>query len=199
MEADQERSTALKLDLARALESLPLELKQVFVLAGIYRWPIRDVASFLRIPPGTVKSRLSRARQQLQAALTEEDEDAAGREPATASLDDVLSAWGTGPAEGRSHDGPRYVGPSLGHYEEPQVHPHQGMAVWRTSREQTTGAVRMACAQIGCGSKRNRRMPGASSPFFMADICGCGWRAPTLFRRRRSRTMRIHRSCWAIF
>ncbi|WP_206832672.1 sigma factor-like helix-turn-helix DNA-binding protein [Alicyclobacillus fructus] len=54
-EKDQERSTVLKLDLERALENLPLELKHVFVLAGIYQWPIRDVASFLRIPPGTVK------------------------------------------------------------------------------------------------------------------------------------------------
>lgn len=94
--ADQERSTALKLDLERALESLPLELKQVFVLAGIYQWPIRDVASFLQIPAGTVKSRLSRARQHLQAALKEDGGVDAGHEHTTASLDNVLSALGTG-------------------------------------------------------------------------------------------------------
>ncbi|WP_026961616.1 RNA polymerase sigma factor [Alicyclobacillus herbarius] len=100
-DADQERSIVLKLDLERALESLPLELKQVFVLAGIYQWPIRDVASFLRIPAGTVKSRLSRARQQLQAALKEDGGDAAGREPVNGSLDEVLSAWGS--REGMDH------------------------------------------------------------------------------------------------
>ncbi|WP_206832732.1 RNA polymerase sigma factor [Alicyclobacillus fructus] len=95
-DVDQERSTVLKLDLERALDSLPLELKQVFILAGIYQWPIRDVASFLRIPAGTVKSRLSRARQQLQAALEEGGGDAAGQESAYESLYYVLSAWGSG-------------------------------------------------------------------------------------------------------
>ncbi|MBX5467990.1 MAG: sigma-70 family RNA polymerase sigma factor [Firmicutes bacterium] len=59
----------LQADVDRILAAMPVALSQVFFLAGIYGWPLRDVARFLAMPEGTVKSRLARARQQIQAQL----------------------------------------------------------------------------------------------------------------------------------
>lgn len=46
---------ALRLDLAQALDKLPPELGQIFRLAALNQWPLRDVANFLDLPLGTVK------------------------------------------------------------------------------------------------------------------------------------------------
>ena len=47
------------------------EAVALFHLAGL---PLAEVAEILAVPPGTVKSRLHRARQQLSATLTRDEE-----------------------------------------------------------------------------------------------------------------------------
>jgi len=51
------------------LDNLPLEFKTVVVMADIQGMDYTEVASSVRIPLGTVKSRLARARLRLQECL----------------------------------------------------------------------------------------------------------------------------------
>jgi RNA polymerase sigma-70 factor, ECF subfamily len=60
--ASEERREQLK----RALERLPLELREVIILYELERLPYRELATALGVPIGTVMSRLSRARRRLQ-------------------------------------------------------------------------------------------------------------------------------------
>ena len=53
----------------RALGTLPQELRLVVVLSDIEGLAYEEIATMLRIPLGTVKSRLHRARQTLQQRL----------------------------------------------------------------------------------------------------------------------------------
>ena len=53
----------------RAIDGLSEKLRVVVVLAGIQGHDIREVASLLELPEGTVKSRLFDARRQLKEAL----------------------------------------------------------------------------------------------------------------------------------
>lgn len=53
----------------RALGALPQELRLVVVLSDIEGLAYEEIATMLRIPLGTVKSRLHRARQTLQQRL----------------------------------------------------------------------------------------------------------------------------------
>ena len=53
----------------RAIDALPEKLRVVIVLASIEGHDIREVAALLRIPEGTVKSRLFLARRRLKEAL----------------------------------------------------------------------------------------------------------------------------------
>ncbi len=53
----------------RALGTLPQELRLVVVLSDIEGLAYEEIATMLRIPLGTVKSRLHRARQALQQRL----------------------------------------------------------------------------------------------------------------------------------
>jgi RNA polymerase sigma-70 factor (ECF subfamily) len=55
----------------RALDALPGKLRMVVVLAAIEGHGTREVASLLRVPEGTVKTRLHRARRRLQEILDE--------------------------------------------------------------------------------------------------------------------------------
>jgi RNA polymerase sigma-70 factor (ECF subfamily) len=57
-------------DIARALAHLPVELRFVVYLDA-EGFSEREIADVVRCPPGTVKSRLSRARAQLRAFLSE--------------------------------------------------------------------------------------------------------------------------------
>jgi RNA polymerase sigma-70 factor (ECF subfamily) len=59
-------------DLRRALATLPLGQRQVVVLHHLLELPVADIAAELKIPVGTVKSRLSRARVALAPLLREE-------------------------------------------------------------------------------------------------------------------------------
>ena len=60
------------------VSGLPLELRTVVSLYYLDELSVEKTAEVLRIPAGTVKSRLSRARRKLRSALT--GEDAPGRQ-----------------------------------------------------------------------------------------------------------------------
>jgi RNA polymerase sigma-70 factor (ECF subfamily) len=55
--------------LDEALAALPFEQKTAFVLAEIQGLPHEEVARIEGVRPGTVKSRVSRAREKLRARL----------------------------------------------------------------------------------------------------------------------------------
>jgi RNA polymerase sigma-70 factor (ECF subfamily) len=67
------------LDLVRALRRLPLTQREVLVLHYVAELAVERVATELRLPVGTVKSRLARGRatlaQQLQAGANTPDEE----------------------------------------------------------------------------------------------------------------------------
>jgi RNA polymerase sigma-70 factor (ECF subfamily) len=52
-----------------ALDALPEEFRQVVMLSDIEEFPYQDIARILRIPMGTVRSRLFRGRRLLRKAL----------------------------------------------------------------------------------------------------------------------------------
>ena len=53
--------------LDRALDALPFEQKTVFVLAEIQGLSLAEIAAIEGVKPGTIKSRLSRARDKLRS------------------------------------------------------------------------------------------------------------------------------------
>ena len=55
--------------LYQAILALPVEFRTVFILRQFEQMSYEDIASFLKIPPGTVDSRLHRARKLLMEAL----------------------------------------------------------------------------------------------------------------------------------
>jgi len=55
--------------LYKAIQALPVEFRTVFVMRQFEQMSYEDIASFLKIPPGTVDSRLHRARKLLMEAL----------------------------------------------------------------------------------------------------------------------------------
>lgn len=59
-----------------ALEALPVEFRQVELLADVEGFSYREIADILSIPIGTVMSRLYRARRRLQQVLWREAEQA---------------------------------------------------------------------------------------------------------------------------
>jgi RNA polymerase sigma-70 factor (ECF subfamily) len=60
---------ALKRRIDRAIEELPEDLKATFVLRVIAELSVADAARALDVDEGTIKSRLSRARDRLRTAL----------------------------------------------------------------------------------------------------------------------------------
>jgi RNA polymerase sigma-70 factor (ECF subfamily) len=52
-----------------AIDALPTEFREVLVLSDLEGMSYAEIAGALEVPVGTVKSRLFRARRQLQAAL----------------------------------------------------------------------------------------------------------------------------------
>jgi RNA polymerase sigma-70 factor (ECF subfamily) len=58
-------------DVLSALQKLPEKYRQVVLLADVQEFSYKEVADTLRIPVGTVMSRLSRARTQLRVELSE--------------------------------------------------------------------------------------------------------------------------------
>jgi RNA polymerase sigma-70 factor (ECF subfamily) len=56
-------------DVRRALSSLTPEMRALAILIDIEEFTIAEAAAILQIPPGTVASRLSRARRELRELL----------------------------------------------------------------------------------------------------------------------------------
>lgn len=63
-------NAALDADVQRALLALSPDLRMVVVLSDIEGRSYEEIAEMVRIPVGTVKSRLHRARRMLQSRLT---------------------------------------------------------------------------------------------------------------------------------
>jgi RNA polymerase sigma-70 factor, ECF subfamily len=59
--------------LNQAVEKLPVEFREIFVLREMEGLSYKEIAEVARIPLGTVMSRLSRARKQLQAAVGQDE------------------------------------------------------------------------------------------------------------------------------
>lgn len=53
-------------DLERALEKLPTEQREAILLLGLEGLAYEEVAVIVKVPVGTVRSRLSRGRDQLR-------------------------------------------------------------------------------------------------------------------------------------
>ncbi len=66
--------SAQQRSLNEAVEALPVEFREVFVLRELEGLSYKEIADLARIPIGTVMSRLSRARRQLQAAVARRDQ-----------------------------------------------------------------------------------------------------------------------------
>lgn len=60
-----------RVDLDAALAALPLGSRAVLLLHHVHDLPVDEVAALLRLPVGTVKSRLARGRAALAPLLTE--------------------------------------------------------------------------------------------------------------------------------
>jgi RNA polymerase sigma-70 factor (ECF subfamily) len=60
--------------LNQAVEALPVEFREVFVLREMEGLSYKEIAELARIPIGTVMSRLSRARRQLRAAVARREQ-----------------------------------------------------------------------------------------------------------------------------
>jgi RNA polymerase sigma-70 factor (ECF subfamily) len=60
-----------RVDLARAMATLPIAQRQALVLVHVVGLTVDDAARELGVAPGTVKSRLSRGRASLTPLLTE--------------------------------------------------------------------------------------------------------------------------------
>ena len=56
--------------LRQALEELPVNFREVLVLRELEGLSYREIAEVSNIPPGTVMSSLSRARERLRQSLT---------------------------------------------------------------------------------------------------------------------------------
>ncbi len=62
-------SNEFERSLLTAMDSLPEMLRMVLLLAGIEGYDTHEVALLLRLPEGTVKSRLHAARKKLAERL----------------------------------------------------------------------------------------------------------------------------------
>jgi RNA polymerase sigma-70 factor (ECF subfamily) len=62
-------------DLRVAIEKLPQEQRQVILLVGLEGMRYDEAATILGVPVGTIRSRLSRGRDQLRKLMGIEEED----------------------------------------------------------------------------------------------------------------------------
>jgi len=69
---DPEKSFLQKItttSVQKAISALPLHYKQALVLSDIEQFSYQEIATILKVPLGTVRSRIARARQQLEKTL----------------------------------------------------------------------------------------------------------------------------------
>ncbi len=71
---EQPELTAAAVAVSAALRCLPVAQRAVVILHHVMDLPVEQVANELRVPVGTVKSRLSRARAALAPLLCETEE-----------------------------------------------------------------------------------------------------------------------------
>ena len=67
--ADDPAAVALRLDLDAALAQLPEEFRAPVVLRDVAGCDYAEIGLILRIPPGTVRSRIARGRARLAEAI----------------------------------------------------------------------------------------------------------------------------------
>jgi RNA polymerase sigma-70 factor (ECF subfamily) len=58
-------------DILSALDTLPLQFREVLLLVDVQEFSYKETSAILRVPIGTVMSRLSRARTLLRGQLTD--------------------------------------------------------------------------------------------------------------------------------
>ena len=68
-------------DLESAIARLPQEQRQVILLVGLEGMRYEEVADILGVPVGTVRSRLSRGRDQLRRLMDMGDDEASSTPP----------------------------------------------------------------------------------------------------------------------
>lgn len=67
-------STELRSRIAGAVEELPEEQREVFLMREVANLPFKEIAEITGVPENTVKSRMRYALERLQAALSEYEE-----------------------------------------------------------------------------------------------------------------------------
>jgi RNA polymerase sigma-70 factor (ECF subfamily) len=60
--------------LRRAVEEIPIEYREVLILRELEEWSYKEIAQIVGVPIGTVMSRLSRGRRELQKRLSQVQE-----------------------------------------------------------------------------------------------------------------------------
>src|SRR4029077_6907379 len=60
-------------DILQALAKMPVDFREVVLMADVQEFSYKEIAETLKIPLGTVMSRLSRARKLLRQELAEVD------------------------------------------------------------------------------------------------------------------------------
>ncbi|MDE2396890.1 MAG: RNA polymerase sigma factor [Burkholderiales bacterium] len=66
---DNQARSAERMDLQRALDTLPEAMREVLLLVALEEYSYAEAAEILGVPVGTVMSRLHRARERLREAL----------------------------------------------------------------------------------------------------------------------------------
>ena len=70
-DSPQDDTQNLRKNIYQALYELPDEFKVIIILRDIQELSYEDISNILQVPPGTVKSRISRGRLKLQKLLSE--------------------------------------------------------------------------------------------------------------------------------
>ncbi|MDN3241960.1 RNA polymerase sigma factor SigM [Glycomyces tritici] len=97
--AQDPAQAGLRLAVHRALAELPFDQRAVLVYVDMLGYPVEEVAAILKVRPGTVKSRASRARKRLAARLPEFD-PATGHSALDGVRDDTPPGGGAAAATG---------------------------------------------------------------------------------------------------
>lgn len=79
-------------DLRTALEQLNPEQREALILVGASGFSYEEAGEICGVPAGTVKSRVSRARQRLQDLLSDKQPPEAAEKPTTSATEDAKAA-----------------------------------------------------------------------------------------------------------